>query len=178
MLNNIRTQLPTALIVALIVAPCQWGVGWLFQRWYRSLRTTARFLRFVVQTLRITTQFLVTAGIVLVTLVLILRTPRYVWLAQHASPIAKALVSAPYQTIHGSLPCEPKVTQPYLDKVGNLSKYVRDQEYMAALRWDFSEGLLEEVDITPTADGGAKRDFRLLPLGEKFIEELCRTGAL
>lgn len=178
MWNNIHAQLPTAIIVTLIATGFVWGLEKIFGVWYRSIKKPNRLKRYAIQGLRWVTLSLVILGTILISLVLILRLPRYVLLAQHAQPLAIALVGAPYQAKHKGLPCEPKFTQPYLEKVGKLSKFVRDQEYMAALRWDFSEGLLEEVDIHPTDDGGAKRDFRITLLGEKFIEELCRTGKL
>ena len=173
----------TGLVVTALIKVCEWGIGKVSQskqkRRAQSNKQKNRAEVWLPELARIfATACIVVAALAYEQRFIPKPTPRYVELAQRAPNLAKAVVAAPYQSKHKGLPCKPKLTQPYIDKIATLSKQQREGEYWSAVRWAIGEGLLEELDIQRTDEGGKKIDFSITALGEQFIDELCRDGKL
>lgn len=168
----------TALVAGALLRASEWGIEWLSQRKKKRQRQPSRKRQSVIPLLfREGIRVAVISAIVFGALTYAQR-PRHKDLALRAPHLVKAIVGLSYQWKHGRLPCEPKISQPYIEKIGALPREQQGQEYWAAVRWAVGEGLVEELDIRPTDTGGVTRRLKLLPLGEQFINELCRIWKL
>src|SRR3990167_10754922 len=156
----------TALIAGALLRASEWGIERLSRSKKKRQRQPSKKKQSVIPLLlREGIRIAVVSAIVLGALAYAQRfqqpVPRHKELALRTPNLAKAMVALPYQNLHGSLPCQPKLTQPYIKKVAELTKHQQGEEFSSALRWAAAEGLVEEVNIRPTEEGGITRTIKI-----------------